>query len=155
MDQREFLLEVLCGDVAAVEFVERFAGLCQVWDDLVDRDKPVTPEQVSETFIDALVHIPRNPFYQRHLPELQPIIEQLILDWLTANELERGDRHELTLAFVLRERLASLVVRCASLLGGFEWGAAVGRRIWLRNHDGHLDEYLREHQGEFGRTEKA
>jgi hypothetical protein len=140
--EQAFLLRVLQGDTEALAFIELFFEIVQTWDDLVDQDEPVSPERANQAFLAAMVRLPRNTFYQRHAPELQPVMEQAYLDWLTANQLEQGDRHQQVLAFVLRERVATVLVRAATLIGGFDYGRSIAPEVWLANHDGTLEDYL-------------
>lgn len=141
VSEHKFLLDVLRGDTHAVAFIEALFGIFQTWDDLIDGD-PTTQERIHEAFTHALVTLPRNPFWQRFAPELQPIIEAAIVDWQTANRFERGNRDDQVLAFVLRERVAQIVVRAAWCLGGQRWAEEVAPSVWRANQDGTLEHYL-------------
>lgn len=138
----EFLTEALRGELEAVRLVETLGGISQIWDDLVDRDKPVTSEQVSQAFWAALIEVPGNAFYRQHFDTLYPLIRSVILDWETANRLERETPHGQSLAFVLRDSLVGLVVTCAELLGGRKWALRYGPDIRYFFHDETLQDYM-------------
>lgn len=144
MTQREFLLDVLRSDWAAVDFVETVGRLSQVWDDVVDGDisEDQIPETVNNMMHTALFVLPNNPFYRQNFVALNPMMQMIVNDWHDANALERGTRHDRTVAFVLRDRLASLVVQCASIVGGEAWARTVGPRIRRYFFDETLDQYL-------------
>ncbi len=142
--ERAFLFEVLLGNVDAVEFCDLIFGISQTWDDLVDGDKKVTPAKINKVFMDAMIRLPQQQFYARHYPQLFPVLQSCLYDWLTANELERGSEHEKTLAFVLRDSLSAIVVYCASIIGGHDHAIAVAPAVRKYLHDETLGDYLEE-----------
>lgn len=139
-------MEVI-GDESGVEFIEALFDTFHTWDDLIDED-PVSPDAINLAFTTALVAIPRNPFFQRHAYELQPLIEAAITDWKVANTFERGGAHERNLAFVLRDHMAQIVIRAAWCVGGQSWADHVAPSVWRANCDDTLEEYLGELEGE-------
>jgi hypothetical protein len=141
--QKEALGRFLRDDEAAVDFCMRFFFITQVWDDLVDKDRPVGERQVCRAFWEALCGIPWNPFYARHAQVLGPVMRAYIADWFAANELERGSVHERTVAFALRDAVAGLVTQCAYLVGGYEWMCRTAPEIRRLAHDEKLENYLR------------
>lgn len=144
-EQARRLLALLGGDAQgqqALALCDALFGISQVWDDLVDADRAVSPEAVSQAFWLALVEIPANPFWQRHQAELRPLLAAAIAAWQDANELERGPEHERTLAFVLRDMLTSVACHCAYLLGGYPWQRRVSPDVRRLLHDEPLSDYL-------------
>ncbi|MFW5489148.1 MAG: hypothetical protein ACNI3A_12165 [Desulfovibrio sp.] len=141
--QLEQMTGFLRGDMQAVKFCDDLFALTQTWDDLVDGDREVTPETVNRAFWRALVELPQNPFYQRYMRELHPVLRGFFNDWFDANALEDGDVHERTLSFVLRDAIGGIVGQCAYLVGGYEWMRQVSPDIRRMIHDEHLEDYLR------------
>ena len=137
------VLEFLGGDVEAARFVDGLFFVSQVWDDLVDRDREVDPEDVSRAFWLTLAELPANGFYRRHRDDLLPLVRTAMADWLDATTLERGTAHERTVAFALRDSLAAVVSACAYLKGGYEWMRRVSPEIRRMIHDETLGSYLR------------
>lgn len=141
-------MDVLKADQAAVDFIETVGGLSQVWDDVVDGD---IPSEAIADVVNRMMHItlfvlPNNPFYRYNFATLNPMMQLIVNDWHDANALERGTRHDRTVAFVLRDRLASLVVQCAAIVGGATWARTVGPRIRRFFFDETLDQYLEDLQ---------
>lgn len=125
-DIGERLFTWLRGNQDAAALIMVLHSIAETWDDLVDRDKPVSDNKKHYAFYSALVTLPRNPFYRQHFETLNPLIEMSIFDWLTANEFERtGDLEKLHLAHGLRFSSLSLTTMCARIIGGVEWAGEV------------------------------
>lgn len=143
MTETEFLADVLKGDQAAIRFIEAVSRVSQVIDDLYDQDAEVGRDDVSLLLINTMHTLQRDPFYQQNFMELQPVIEQSMIDWLTANQFEAGDSDHLkTLAFVLRDNVYALVITCAKILGGIMYAIEVAPKVREFVHDETLSEYL-------------
>lgn len=95
------VLRLCSGNEAAVQLINGFWKRCEIWDDLVDQDKPVTPEQVNELVLWALFEIQLNPVYQAN-PALQFLLRVVVANWFASNVLERGDRDDRAAAYTLR-----------------------------------------------------
>ena len=120
----------LKGDGEAAALVLAIHGIVEIWDDLIDRDKPISAESVNQAFYAALIAVPRNRFYQQHFTALSPIIESAILDWNTATALEAArDAEGLRTAFVLRCSGLALTVMCARIVGGVAWARQVNLEL--------------------------
>jgi len=118
-EQNAVFSEACCGNQAALGFILEYFAICNVWDDLIDRDNPVSDWELNLAFYRALVTLPRNPFYQQHFAALSPIIESGIQNWWLANQLENNEAPQLReAANVLRVRVFDLVLKCAALTGG-------------------------------------
>lgn len=141
--ERKFISKVLREDAAAVAFIETLFALVHTWDDLIDGDA-VIPDRIHQAFTDALVTLPRNPFWQRHAVELQPLIEAALIDWKVANRFESGSDNERVLAYGLREHFMQILIRAAWCLGGQEWAERVAPEVWRANQDDTLEDYLEE-----------
>lgn len=113
----------LKGDEAALNFLQHYNFVANVWDDLIDGDIQGTDPRVSRAFETALVHIPRNQFYQAYRNELQPVMEVAISNWHAANHFQAspaGEDH-LVKAHMLRFSGVDVFLLCARLIGGMEW----------------------------------
>lgn len=118
----------------AVEFFLMLRDVLHFWDDLIDLDKPVTPEYINKSMFTALVKLPTNLFYQAHHTSLAPVLVNAIANWHAANRFEAGnDRKQLELAFVIRSDYANLLIQSAYLVGGHDWMVEVTpliRSMW-------------------------
>ena len=142
-DETAFLNEVLKGNTDAVEYCQDLFQISQIWDDLIDKDEPVSDESINAMMWLALVQLPYNKFYMENINALQPIMQKAILDWLAANHMENGTPQERVVAYVLRDTLTTIVTHCALLIGGYEWAQFVSIRVREALHDEDMDEYLK------------
>jgi hypothetical protein len=145
----EKLLDLCAGNEPAVSFIESFWGLCEVWDDLVDRDKAVPPDTVSSALMWALFGLPGNPFYRTFSNALGPAMAQAIASWQTANQFERsGDRARVEQAYFMRCAPYDLFATVALLAGGHaKHMEAVAYFRSLAPGDT-LESYMQEHLGD-------
>lgn len=129
------------GNAAAIDCLMTIHRIVETWDDIIDKDQPLTPEDINGAFYQALVTLPRNPFYRDHFAELNPVFESAILDWFLANKLEaKGDTESLRGSFMLRCGVLSLTVISARIIGGVEWANKVNQE--LRSAGEGWDDYV-------------
>lgn len=122
------LLEWFRGDAAAVSCVLKLGTIAEVWDDLVDQDTPVPvqPGHINMVFILALLELPTDPFWHKHVGFLFPILVVSINAWLDANDLEKDPLIKWRqLAFHLRNTMTELVPAVAYCIGGLDLMRAV------------------------------
>lgn len=117
------------GNPAAVGFILSFFDMCEVFDDLIDKDKPVTDEDIVRTLFNALVDIPMNPFYAQYRHQLVPVIITGINAWLDANKLERGSDNDKVFAYVLRDWYAELISFVIYLTRGREYLRTISMEV--------------------------
>ena len=94
---------------------------CNIWDDLIDKDNPVTNAEIHYSYISILHDLQRNPFYKNYESELFSTITSSILSYLCANEYEETeDEHGLELGHMLRYGPVLSVCYIIYLCNGFE-----------------------------------
>lgn len=141
----ELLREMLCGDDDAVRFYLDIARGSHVYDDLIDGDKPVSPEAVHALFWRMLFELPLNPFFVAHQATLRPVIMTGILNWIAANDMEQsGSTEELRVAHVIRYSVGDILLASMVLTGGIEHAKANARRARLMLQDETWQHYLQE-----------
>lgn len=138
------------GDGEAAAFCKAVCAIVQCWDDLIDRDKPVSPETINRTLWTALVEMPRNPFYRRHFDLLNPLWVTGIQNWHAANSMEdSGTEPELEIAFIIRSCCADILVAAATCVGGYEWARVVTPAIHRICHSeglrGYKENLIKQH----------
>lgn len=143
-NEDEFLIDVLRNDVQAAMFCKLLFWISQTLDDLVDRDREISNEQIIRCFWNALIELPKNQFYARNAAELLPMMEVFMQDWIDATNLEKGSEHDRHIAFVLRDTIGGIVIHVARIVGGFDW--AQSRAVEIRRHI-HEDSFT-EYNGE-------
>lgn len=143
---QDFLALVLRRHPAAIEFMTVLAQVAHVWDDLIDRDKPMANSAVDIAFFHALVTLPSNSFYREHFASLQPVLVNAILNWHAANGFEwqaearpedADARRLLEVAHIIRSDYANVLIHCAYLVGGMQWALEATPRIreWWAKED--------------------
>jgi hypothetical protein len=135
--------EFLRGNIEAVQFVVRVFRALHIWDDLIDRDKALTDDEINSVFWDLLVVLPTDPFYIRNIALLNSTLVNAIINWHIANKLEReGDEKDKSVAFVLRGAYIDILSAAAFIVGGMQWVQEVGPAIRRWAHEETFDEYM-------------
>lgn len=138
----DFVAELLQEYPDAVRFLHELFHMMHVWDDLIDKDKPVDDATINSAFTSLLVHVPANPFYQRFFAQLHPLISVATLDWLAANELERtGNKLDEEIAFITRSSYAALILKTLELCRGYAFAQRVAADVRRTIHQEGFDAY--------------
>ena len=95
MNSPEELKEALAGNEDAYRFCTTFVSHCHVLDDIIDRDKPITDEQLIESEMQMMVVLVANPFFVENRTYLMPLIIQAFNAWLDSNKWEKSDDEKL------------------------------------------------------------
>jgi hypothetical protein len=115
------LLRWMAGNADAVACFVALSTICETWDDLVDRDKPVGDAQINEAFTLALINLQVNPFYKANEALLYALIVAGTNAWMDANALQSSpDVKWRMLAFYLRNTAYELASICAFRAGGWQ-----------------------------------
>lgn len=142
----EALSELLCGNQDAVRCVRDIARCSHVYDDLIDRDKPVGDQAIHDLIWTLLIALPVNPFYRDHQHVIRPVLITGILNWKAATDIEReGCREELRVAHVLRYAIADVLLICMEITGGHEHAMRHARRARLMSQADTWANYSSEH----------
>jgi hypothetical protein len=93
----------------------------ELWDDLIDKDKPVTDSSLNGVFVDLLFWLPQNPFFNAHKAHLLPVIMTCINAWMDSNTLQHADNARARqAAWWLKQMGVELYGTVALLMGGFD-----------------------------------
>jgi|GEM_PF-1407950 len=133
------------GEPWAVRFIIDFGDACELFDDLIDRDKELEDGHVIRVLFSLLTEMPLNPFWDEHKGALIPVIVTGINAWLDANELEKGDDHDQVFSYVLRDWYMELLAFVIYLTRGRDYMRSVSMEIrrWFTHHET-LDDYRRK-----------
>lgn len=133
---QELFSYVLKGHEDAVAFVTVLFHVFHVWDDLIDKDKPLHDDQISDAFVMALVVLPRNSFYRENFSELNAMVDSAITNWRASNAMEKTDSDDdKRIAFITRSNYCNIAITAARIVGGHQWAVEVAplmRRYWHR-----------------------
>jgi hypothetical protein len=120
------LVRALRGHQDAIDFVQHIVDVLHCWDDLKDKDKPLTQEQIDHCFWLILVVLPRNSFYQANFSDLNPIVVNSIMNWHAANELEASaSETDKEISFIVRSSYMDIVTTCVTIIGGYDWAREI------------------------------
>lgn len=145
-DVQNKLKELLNGNEEAFAFVTMLWNFVTVWDDAVDRDKSLMPEDINQAMRWAWLDMESSPFYTEHKAALKPALYMAVISWIAANSMERtGKRPLLEQSYVLRCSPFDVFVLCVMLVSGFD--AAVEAQLLLRSsfQEDSMESYLKEH----------
>ena len=143
--QRNQKLLAWTNDPYAVQFIVQFSDACELFDDMIDKDKPIPDDHVVRVLFVLLTEMPLNPFFDRHKTSLIPVIVTGINAWLDANQLEKGSDNDRVFSYVLRDWYAELIAFVVYLTRGREYlrGASMDIRRFFTHH-----ETLEQYRGE-------
>ena len=85
---RNHMLERWVEDPVAIQWVLDYFDVCELFDDLLDKDKAVSDARVQRALWEALVDMPGNPFFLANAATLIPVISTGVNAYLDANTLE-------------------------------------------------------------------
>lgn len=147
--EHEMISFVLMDNKDAIHMANELFFISQVWDDLVDGDKPVGADTINRMMWTAMIDLPLNPFYQRNFVSLHPIVRASIMDWLVATDFEseflKGKKRPIdpSVPYVLRDSLTAILCHMAYLIGGYDWMLQVSPEIRRWVHDEDVGEYIK------------
>jgi hypothetical protein len=139
---RDWLLAVCKNDKDAADFLFDFFAVCHLWDDLIDKDVERSEDDINRAFFTAFIELPENRYYQRYFRDIQPVMANAMMEWMTANSLERSRRTDIS--YTLRCSIVSLIHQAAYLCGGYEWATSVGEEIRLKTQNETYKQYIGE-----------
>lgn len=143
------LQHIFQGNRDAIRICSLLRNITHVWDDLIDKDKEVTPAMINGAFWAAVVELPTIPLWQKLAPVLVPVLKNGILGWFAANELERDTSNPLAreVSHVCRFDVGDFVLLLAEAIGGPAWAAQHAAELKLIVRDEPFSEYVRGLEG--------
>lgn len=139
-------LEWFGGNQDALNMYRALVDLSHIWDDLVDRDKPVSAEKINRAFLTCLVYLPGNPFYRMIQDQILPMWLVVVSSYEAANKFEQDkDPHGIEIAHGLRYAAGNIVVYAAHVCLGAEQARTVIPEIWKAVFFERFDDYRKEH----------
>jgi hypothetical protein len=123
-----------------------FADLAHIWDDLIDKDKPVPADKINRAFLTCLVYLPANPFYRSIQDQILPMWLTVVSAYETANFFEANkDQHGIEIAHGLRYASGNIVAYAVYVCVGPEKAKEVLPDVWKTIFYERFDEYRKEH----------
>lgn len=137
--------EMFADDAHAFTLALILIKVCNIWDDLVDKDHGVSDAAINYSYKACLIDMPRNPFYRAYQDQLLPLMESAILCYITANRYEQdGDEHGVELGHFMRYAVVQVIVQIVTLKKGFDEAARLAPRMYKAFCDDRVEHYKEE-----------
>ncbi len=108
------------GNEDAINFINQLFACVELWDDLIDKDVTVTPDQVNECFLAMFVSLPNNDWFIMNRQHYTPLIVMAINGFHDANKMAKdSDKKIQNLAFHIRNMGIEIHIATAFLIGGY------------------------------------
>lgn len=131
---RTLMRDIAAGNEAAMQWMWDFWCFTHVLDDLVDKDKSPSTEEVALALAQFVTALSINPFYQQHSASLYPLIMSAINRWIDGDAMDRSENPKRRVhAEVVRCGDIDLFLHIAFLTGGWEHMRALSDRV--RSYD--------------------
>ena len=131
MIENEGKLEWFGGNQDALNMYRMFIDLTHTWDDLVDKDRDVSPEDINRAFSIALIYLPANPFYRSIESAVVPMLLMSLSAYHTANHFEKTkDLHGIEIAHVLRYSAGHIIAYAVNACVGPEKAKEYMPEVW-------------------------
>jgi purine-cytosine permease-like protein len=142
-------LEWFGGNQDALNMYRAFVNLAHTWDDMVDRDKPVSADDINRAFLTCLVYLPANPFYRAIQDQIMPMWLVVVSSYETANAFEKAkDPHGIEIAHSLRYAAGNIIAYAVHVCLGAEKAKEVLPEVWKAMFYERFDDYRKEHLSE-------
>ena len=144
-NHNQFLLRIFQGDTPGAKWVGKIFRVLHVYDDLIDKDRALTKEEIHQTFWTALVDLPSDPFFTKHQGVLLPILINSIVNWKVANDIEAQEeptKRALGVAWILRGAYIDLLSMALVLERGPVYAVGVGQLLRDWAHSETFEVYL-------------
>lgn len=135
------LLEWFGGNQSAVDFMVAVSSLCELWDDLDDKDREIPQADSDAAMWNALVALPTNEFFNQHKSFFMPLIIAGINAYKDSRDMEKGDSNDRAYALTLRLLGLQLPAMIVTVLRGPEAARkmSVDCWRWSTSHDSALN----------------
>jgi len=145
--QTEGRAEWFDGDLNGLEIFRLLVDLLHIWDDLVDKDKPVSESQINRAFLNCLVFLPCNALYQKIQLQIAPLWVCIVSAYETANQFEQiGESHGVEIAHTLRYSAGHIIAYAMVISSGMEHAKKHLPDMWKAVVFERFEPYQKEHQ---------
>ena len=139
-------LEWFGGNQDALNMYRMFVDLSHLWDDLVDKDKDATEDDINNAFLICLVYLPANPFYRSIQDQILPMWLTVVSAYQTANKFQKDkDPHGIEIAHSLRYAAGNIMAYAVHVCIGPERAKEVLPDMWKSVFHERFDDYRKEH----------
>lgn len=144
---KEAMLEIMAGNSDAVRMMQILAVWSHVYDDLIDKDKPVSDKHIHEVMWMLMIELPGNQFYRLNESSFRPMIASGIMNWHAANQMEKsGCVEQLHIAHAIRYSICDVAYLAMIFAGGLDHAIANASKCRLLMQYDTIEHYLSEHK---------
>lgn len=134
------------GELAGVDMVWLLVQMTHTWDDLIDKDKPVTDAAINNMMRIALVCLPANPVYQKIQGAAPALWSTIISAYAAANSYEKSkDEKGLEIGHTLRYMAGNLISLAMEACIGFDAASNYMPEMWKVVVFERFNDYRQEH----------
>lgn len=139
-------LEWFGGNADALQVYQAMVDLAHTWDDLVDKDKDVSQEDINRGFLICLVYLQTNPFYRQIQDQIIPMWVSVVSAYETANQFEKTkDEHGIEIAHTLRYAAGHIVSYMVHVCVGADKAKEIMPEVWKTMVPERFEDYRKEH----------
>ena len=139
-------MDIYKGDADLIELHELISELTNIWDDLIDKDKPVSDSQINKAFKIALIKLPSNPVYKQLDVAMPFFWGMAISSYETANFFEKNNvERELEISHGLRNQVVHILSAGVRLKFNEDESQEIIRELWRFIFEDSIDDYKKEH----------
>lgn len=141
LQQANFLFfeKLFGGRTPGAIFICLLFQILHVYDDLIDNDVDLSPDEIHKAFWIALVELPNDPFFLQYRATLGPVLINSIINWKVANQMESltGVPRHLGIAWILRGSYLDMFSIALACERGVDYAVSAGQllRDWAHAED--------------------
>ena len=114
LERLEYFLK---GDKQALLLCLDMVYVGHLWDDLIDKDRVRTNDEINQAFMKSFRGIPDNPFFKKWQGALQPLLIQTAQAYVDSTHLEMGDDDERLMSFLCRNQCLQFIQHVVYVVG--------------------------------------
>lgn len=138
-DKNTRLLQILGGDIHALNFCRDIAFVSEIFDDIYDGDEPQKSQ--IEDALTCVLNLPANPFYRANFDYLHPVIDLAVTHWIASNQVNKDNIER---AHFFRYLGVQIWVSAATIKHGAKEAAKLIYEIWDFSTMETLEEFKHE-----------
>lgn len=133
----------------ALDVMRQLCVLADVWDNLIDRDKPVNNAEINNAFLICLFNLPLNPVYRHLETQIAPMWLTVVSAYETATKFESDkDAQGIELAHSLRYASGHIIAYLMIYCLGMEKAREYIPEMWKSYAPERFEKYRAEHLGD-------
>lgn len=135
-DAQKCFEEISRGDQAAMEFLSVFLAFCHKQDDLIDRDRVVSPTESAAMDLQAIWVFSKNEFFQKHKDFLWPVIITSSMAWVASEDFkQRENILDRVVSQSLKGEYLNVFLAVAFVIGGISHAMDISARYREYHYD--------------------